>query len=282
MNLLNLVSAVVCLCVWVFVFVNGQPTIEEYPETSDDLINKLVDTVTELRAELDRVKRQTAGNVAGNVADTVTELRAELNRTNDELAKMRASIGARYIRWGRKTCAGTARLVYKGYAAGPPWDKPGSGSNFLCLPENPQWNNYINGTLRSGEITGIQYDIARYSKNNIFSGTLSDNDLLIKRPAPCAVCYVEGRSTVLMVPARTQCPDGWTSEYRGYLVSDDKLNGYRRRSSYVCWDEAPEVVENRIHPVWQGAIFPVEVLCGSLPCSVYINGRELTCIVCSK
>jgi len=82
-----------------------------------------------------------------------------------------------------------------------------------------------------------------------------------------------------MVPARTQCPDGWTSEYAGYLVSE--VHSGRKRSSYICWDEAPEVaVGGTAHN--PAVIYPVEVQCGSLPCSVYKSGRELTCIVCSK
>jgi len=40
-----------------------------------------------------------------------------------------------------------------------------------------------------------------------------------------------------MIPARTQCPDGWIVEYTGYLVSD---RNNHTRSSYVCIDEAPE------------------------------------------
>jgi len=82
-----------------------------------------------------------------------------------------------------------------------------------------------------------------------------------------------------MIPARTQCPDGWTAEYAGYLVSEARR--YDRRSSYVCWDEAPEVATGPVNQN-NAVIYPVEVLCGSLPCSVYFTGRELTCIVCSK
>jgi len=34
---------------------------------------------------------------------------------------------------------------------------------------------------------------------------------------------------------------------------------------------------------WSSLIyFPVEVFCGTLPCSLYPTGKELTCIVCSK
>jgi len=88
-----------------------------------------------------------------------------------------------------------------------------------------------------------------------------------------------------MIPARTQCPDGWTSEYAGYLVSESDTmsgqSGNRKRSSYICWDEAPEIALGGTGQN-QAVIYPVEVHCGSLPCSAYVSGRELTCIVCSK
>jgi len=83
-----------------------------------------------------------------------------------------------------------------------------------------------------------------------------------------------------MIPARTQCPDGWTTEYAGYLVSDH-ITAPRHRTSYVCWDEAPEIAVGG-SSLNQAVIYPVEILCGSLPCSMYPTGRELPCIVCSK
>jgi len=84
-----------------------------------------------------------------------------------------------------------------------------------------------------------------------------------------------------MIPARTQCPDDWITEYAGYLASDSARDTGRKRSSYVCWDEAPEVAAGGFSND-QAIIFPVEVVCGTLPCSAYVNFRELTCIVCSK
>ena len=175
-------------------------------------------------------------------------------------------------------------LLFKGYAAGPNYNSAGGGSNFLCLPENPQWKNYIAG-VQAGEaegyIAGVEYEVFNSGTyhNNVLSQSNNGGDSLYQKPAPCAVCYVGGRSTVLMVPARTQCPDGWTAEYAGYLGSEAQHPG-RLRSSYICWDEAPEVAVGGIGV--QALMVPVEVQCGTLPCSVYITGRELTCIVCSK
>jgi len=32
---------------------------------------------------------------------------------------------------------------------------------------------------------------------------------------PCARCYTETRSAVMMIPAKRSCPAGWTQEYEG-------------------------------------------------------------------
>ena len=168
-------------------------------------------------------------------------------------------------------------IVVIGHTAGPHHGQGGGGSNFLCLHEDPQWKRYINGGQPYiGSIFGAEYELFNF---NLFSESNTGGNPLVNKPAPCSVCYVGGRSTVLMVPARTQCPDGWTMEYAGYLVSE--LRGNRKRSSYTCWDGAPEVAAGATNQD-QAVIYPVEVHCGSLPCSVYTSGRELTCVVCSK
>jgi len=87
-----------------------------------------------------------------------------------------------------------------------------------------------------------------------------------------------------MVPARTQCPEGWATEYAGYLVSayTGSISSHSHKDTkYICLDEAPEVAVGGTHQN-QALIYPVEVQCGSLPCSLYISGREVTCVVCSK
>jgi len=151
-----------------------------------------------------------------------------------------------------------------GYAAGPKYNEDGSSSNFLCLPENPEWKTYRDGhqSLYTGSIYGVEYELFN-SHNDIFSEDNSGGPLANK-PAPCAVCYVQARSTVLVVPAKTPCPDGWITEYAGYLVSELGHSG-RQRSNYICWDEAPEVAVGGISQN-QAVIYPVEVQCGSLPC----------------
>jgi len=81
-------------------------------------------------------------------------------------------------------------LLYKGYAAGSHHAKGGSGSNLLCLPDNPQWKNYIvDHQGHTGEICGIEYELYNSggSRNNIFSETNNGGRPLLDNPAPWEV-----------------------------------------------------------------------------------------------
>ncbi|XP_035686192.1 short-chain collagen C4-like isoform X2 [Branchiostoma floridae] len=183
--------------------------------------------------------------------------------------------GSVYTRWGRKTCAGNseAELVYSGVAGGTAHNLPGGGTNYQCLPTNPQWGRYEDG--RQGAkayMYGAEYQLDR---NVPFGSTsLHDDDV------PCAVCYVPTRGGKLMIPARNTCPTGWTQEYDGYLMAGHY--NHPGAKEYVCVDEQPEAVTGG-QANDNGALFyPVEARCGSLPCPNYVEGRELTCVVCTK
>ena len=128
------------------------------------------------------------------------------------------------------------------------------------------------------------YEVTAALQSKILSTNNNGGNTLYDNPAPCAFCYVGGRSTVAMIPARTQCPDGWTTEYVGYLVSQyngGALKDVYYRTSYICLDETPEIAAGETARN-QAIIYLVQVRCGSLPCSIYPTGREVACIVCSK
>ena len=116
--------------------------------------------------------------------------------------------GVTYVRWGKSSCPSVTgtELVYAGRAAGTFWNKQGGGSNYLCLPDVPQYTlRYTAGSQSYSEIHGTEYEVP-------IAGTHHHN-------VPCAVCSVSTRVGVLMIPARTSCPTGWTREYYGYLMS---------------------------------------------------------------
>ena len=84
-----------------------------------------------------------------------------------------------------------------------------------------------------------------------------------------------------MVPGKNQCHDGWTLEYHGYLSSGkyDQAAG----SEYICVDTHPDLLSETSTTNSNGKLFYfVEGRCGSLKCPPYVNGRELTCAVCTK
>ena len=106
--------------------------------------------------------------------------------------------------------------------------------------------------------------------------------------APCAACLARRRSTVLMIPGTIRCPvtrgGNWTREYIGYLMAAKK--GFDR-TSYICVDVNAESAIGSSDAYQQGGLlYPVEGYCnvnagGGLPCGPYVDGNELTCVVCT-
>ena len=98
--------------------------------------------------------------------------------------------------------------------------------------------------------------------------------------APCVVCHVSTRSIQIMIPAMVNCPTGWTKEYGGYVVSHGQIH---TRTKFVCLDKAPEAVPGSGGNLNGALFYVVEAQCGvSLDCPPYIDGYEISCVVCTK
>ena len=149
----------------------------------------------------------------------------------------------------------------------------GGGSQYLCLPRNPKYDKYQNGHQSAGYVYGTEYEVSQYN-GNPFARNLHDHD------APCAVCFVQSRSSMLMMPAWNDCPSGWTEEYHGYLMTE--YYGHKHSREFICVDGNPEYVPGSQQSKNGALLYPVEGVCGSLPCLPYVAGRELTCAVCTK
>ena len=96
--------------------------------------------------------------------------------------------------------------------------------------------------------------------------------------APCVVCAAERKSTTVMIPARNDCPTGWSLEYHGYLLASH--HDTDRKSHTLCFDDNIE----GLNPTGGGGyqLYRVGVDDGyGLPSS-FPTARELTCGVCSK
>jgi len=187
--------------------------------------------------------------------------------------------GVSYIRWGRTVCPTGSMVLYKGVMSGPLFNVGGSGANYMCLHEKPQFPKSVAGRQGVGMIFGVEFEMfdslkSIFSTENIPGGVLHNQDI------PCVRCYVEGSSDLMVVPARHDCGgSGYDLMYKGFLVSEAQTT--RNRMEYVCLDEAPEGVAGGQGNIDQSLIYPVEIGCGSLPCNPFVDGLEAACAVCT-
>ena len=121
------------------------------------------------------------------------------------------------------------------------------------------------------DVYGTEYEV---NTVNPFKKNLHDHD------APCVVCYVSSRGSMLMMPARNDCPSGWREEYHGYLMT--AYYNHKNQKDFICVDEDSEYVPGSGASRNGALLYVVEGACGSLPCLPYVEGRELTCAVCTK
>ena len=182
--------------------------------------------------------------------------------------------GSTYVRWGRKSCAGNGtETVYSGYTAGDLYSHATAATNHLCLVPDPLWGHYsdaLQDNIRR-KIYGSEYEFS--NSQAWFSKNLGDEDV------PCSVCRTS-RGSVTMMPGRNACYNGWNLEYKGYLVAGATADA--SPTEYICLDSNPDVITGGQSDQNGANLFLVEGSCGSLKCPPYVNGRELTCVVCSK
>ncbi len=177
--------------------------------------------------------------------------------------------GAVYTRWGRTVCPSTSgtQLVYEGLAAGSHYTHTGGGANYLCITKKPI---YISTTVPShySYLYGSEY------QNPIFNSLHDQN-------VPCAVCHTSKRSSKLMVPGTTTCPQSWTEEYEGYLMTDHHTQ--KRNAVYECVDKDGEAVPGEQHNTNGALFYHVVAVCKvGLPCDPFVANRPITCVVCTK
>jgi len=157
----------------------------------------------------------------------------------------------------------------------------GGGSNYLCLPEEPQWKNHTDTTPPSGLLYGVEY-YTHAAHGSFFSRVNNaDGSSFHRKSAACAVCYVAQRSASVMIPASTRCPGGWTQEYGGYLMAEhsyDDINSRPRHvTTYTCVAEAPEVASGGVRIdqsyreswLWIPALLKLHQWLGAHMCCLY-------------
>ena len=145
----------------------------------------------------------------------------------------------------------------------------GGGANYICMPNDPEYSSYTNGSQGYSYVYGTEYEGPPLAPG------------MIQHNAPCAVCDVPDKSRVLMISAKLTCPSGWTREYYGYLMAEHVDRSYGR-TMYTCVDHIMESVPGSQNHITGGHFYHVEAHCNGVACPPYNNYKELTCVVCSK
>ncbi|KAK3589692.1 hypothetical protein CHS0354_015201 [Potamilus streckersoni] len=198
-----------------------------------------------------------------------------MNKNDQHIHTPTGTGGAVYTRWGRTTCPGdgNTEIIYSGISAGSWYDHTGAAVNTLCLPHEPIWGTYTDSLENLAFIYG-----AEYHDHTLFK--LTNAEALLYHNMPCAVCRSRLRTSTFMLPARNRCFGDWHVEYHGYLMTGH--SAHKASTDYICVDQAPEADPSGFRTENGRQLYRVEAICGSLPCPQYMQGRELTCAVCSK
>ncbi|XP_071133217.1 uncharacterized protein [Mytilus edulis] len=204
----------------------------------------------------------------GSIENENSQLRSEL-----VISRLQTG-GAFYIRWGRKDCpvVNGTNLVYSGIAGGGSWKETGGGTNYLCLPHDPDFaqSDFPNALQVHGlkaHVWGAEYQFA-------YGNVKVDDDV------PCAACLDTNAVTSVMIPGKNSCPATWKKQYGGFLCANHY--GHAGASEYSCVDENPQYFEGSRQNLDGKLFFPVITVCGSLPCPPYENSKYLKCVVCSR
>nr|XP_015911784.2 uncharacterized protein LOC107442673 [Parasteatoda tepidariorum] len=179
--------------------------------------------------------------------------------------------GASYIHWGRGECeSSTAHTVVSGIIASTDQIKGGS-ANVICLTDDPQHDP----------------DTKVYKKHHRFYSKLvpvhlQGRNVSSEKSIACGMCLVEERTSATVFPGRTQCPNEWTLEYSGYIMTKDLRS---RKGDFVCMDVHSEEHDRDVLIMSKTEkhdhVSDVKISCGTLPCDNYPKDQLLPCVVCT-
>ncbi len=167
---------------------------------------------------------------------------------------------ATYVVIGSEGC-NNADVVYDGITVGFKF-KSDTGTNFQCMPTSKthvHYYEYISNHTKSTEPL-IYGSIVRYK-------TFRENN---NKPAGCALCRIDGHTTIETLPATNRCAESWTKQYEGFLITGG-----------ICVHF--EMVVGKVYLTNKHLPLHHEVLpeMGNDP-PIYKEDFVLSCVVCSK
>eukprot|EP00049_Salpingoeca_infusionum_P023736 m.13631 g.13631 ORF g.13631 m.13631 type:complete len:4451 (+) comp5977_c0_seq1:73-13425(+) len=175
-----------------------------------------------------------------------------------------------YVNHGRDSCESGSTRLYAGWLAGSHYTHSGSGSQRICMHDDPQYLQYNSGDAGGAQVYQTEYETSGSS----FPAWTRLHD----REARCSVCARSGtQSGSLMIPARKSCPNGMTMDYWGMLMSEHYTH---KKSQFVCVNNNAQLSGSTSND--NGALFyftEADTANGYI-LPGYLQGHELPCIVC--
>ena len=164
-------------------------------------------------------------------------------------------------------------LVYAGRVAGTKYNVKGGTSDTLCIPETPQYHSTDTTANHVALLRGVEFETHETSSTP-FNNVLQAN-------MPCAVGHTDTKLSNLTVPAQYTCPNGWSTEYNGYLMAEGEYSG-RQCKNTLCVDNDAEAVPGSQANTNPAGVYLMRATCDGLSCPPYNTNMALPCAVCSK
>ena len=205
------------------------------------------------------------------------ELIMDISSTHDGLTdyidsirtEVKSSHGVVYTRWGSPSCPlSDTVMLYSGRVGSSHCSSVGGEPTHLCLPPDPDHSqHHSTGMDNVSYVHGSQYKLPLVQTKSL--------------NVPCAVCSVSNRIQSLVIPAKSTCPEGWTREYYGYLMSS-LVSSCETVTSFLCVEHDQDFFPGTDGHMTIDGLYYLHVNCSSLPCPPYQPENSLTCVVCTK
>ncbi|XP_076453220.1 uncharacterized protein LOC143288522 [Babylonia areolata] len=240
-------------------------TTQEKVQTTQGQLQTTQDQLQTTQHQLQTAQEEISLLKASDIEnkERINSTQSDLRNAQGEIGSLKASdAGSSFIRWGHAACPGNTSLVYSGVAGGTRHIDTGGGSNYLCLGMTPEVDPTSPPAGRHSKLGGAEYEVSGRGSRDVV----------------CSVCRAP-QSTTLMIPATWTCPAGWTTQYRGHLMTEDP--GSKGRTEHVCVDKAKQYRPGGQKSVSAIELFYTLSVCGTLPCPPFVGGTVVTCVVCS-
>ena len=100
----------------------------------------------------------------------------------------------------------------------------------MCLPvDGPDYDSRLADKSQINNDAGFLYAVQYHGV-----GFVPGKSSLDANTAACSVCETKSkRNKILMIPGKLKCPQSWTVEYTGFIMTTFRMNYHYRSGSSI-------------------------------------------------